>query len=51
MERKGQSKLGIASLLISIITAIGLFISTLIAGVMESNTYGEWTRNLQEQLF
>ncbi len=40
MERQGQSKLGIASLLISIFTAIGLFIIFLIAGVMESNTYG-----------
>ena len=40
MERQGQSKLGIASLLISILTAIGLFISFIIAGVMESNTYG-----------
>ena len=40
MERQGQSKLGIASLLISIFTAIGLFIICLIAGVMESNTYG-----------
>ena len=40
MERQGQSKLGIASLLISIITAIGLFILFLIAGVMEANTIG-----------
>ena len=40
MERQGQSKLGIAALLISIFTAIGLFIFFLIAGVMESNTYG-----------
>ncbi len=40
MERKGQSKLGIASLLISIITVIGLFIIFLIAGFIESNTYG-----------
>ena len=40
MERQGQSKLGITSLLISIFTAIGLFIVFLIAGVMESNTYG-----------
>jgi len=40
MERQGQSKLGIASLMISIFTAIGLFILFLIAGVMESNTYG-----------
>ena len=40
MERQGQSKLGIASLLISIFTAIGLFIVFLVAGVMESNTYG-----------
>ena len=40
MERIGQSKLGIASLLISIFTAIGLFISTLIAAAMEANTYG-----------
>ena len=40
MERQGQSKLGIAALLISIFTAIGLFIVFLIAGVMESNTYG-----------
>ena len=40
MERQGQSKLGIAALLISIFTAIGLFILFLIAGVMESNTYG-----------
>ena len=40
MGRQGQSKLGIASLLISIFTAIGLFILFLIAGVMESNTYG-----------
>ena len=40
MERIGQSKLGIASLLISIFTAIGLFISFLIAAVMEANYYG-----------
>ena len=40
MERQGQSKLGIASLLISILTALGLFITSLIAAVMESNTYG-----------
>ena len=40
MERQGHSKLGIASLLISIFTAIGLFVLFLIAGVMESNTYG-----------
>ena len=40
MERQGQSKLGIASLLISIFTAIGLFLVFLVAGVMESNTYG-----------
>ena len=40
MERQGQSKLGIASLLISIFTAIGLFIVFLVAGVMESNTFG-----------
>ncbi len=40
MERHGQSKLGIASLLISIFAAIGLFIVFIIAGVMESNTYG-----------
>ena len=40
MERQGQSKLGIASLLISIFTAIGLFIVVLIASVMEANTYG-----------
>jgi hypothetical protein len=40
MERQGQSKLGIASLLISIFTAIGLFIVTIIAGVIESNSYG-----------
>ena len=40
MGRQGQSKLGIASLLISIFTAVGLFILFLIAGVMESNTYG-----------
>ena len=40
MERQGQSKLGITSLFISIFTAIGLFIIFLIAGVMESNTYG-----------
>ena len=40
MERQGQSKLGIASLLISIFTAIGLFIIFIIAGVLESNTYG-----------
>ena len=40
MERQGQSKLGITALLISIFTAIGLFIVFLIAGVMESNTYG-----------
>ena len=40
MERQGQSKLGIAALIISIFTAIGLFILFLIAGVMESNTYG-----------
>ena len=40
MVRQGQSKLGIASLLISIFTAIGLFVVFLIAGVMESNTNG-----------
>ena len=40
MERQGQSKLGIASLLISILTALGLFITILIAALMESNTYG-----------
>ena len=40
MERQGQSKLGIAALLISIFTAIGLFIVFLIAGLMESNIYG-----------
>ena len=40
MERQGQSKLGISSLLISIFSAIGLFIIFLIAGVMEANTYG-----------
>ena len=40
MEREGQSKLGIAALIISIFTAIGLFILFLIAGVMEANTYG-----------
>ena len=40
MERQGQSKLGIASLLISIFTAIGFLIVFIIAGVMESNTYG-----------
>ena len=40
MERQGQSKLGIASLVISIFAAIGLFIVFLIAGVMESNTIG-----------
>ena len=40
MERQGQSKLGITSLLISIFTAIGLLIVCIVAGVMESNTYG-----------
>ena len=40
MERQGQSKLGIASLLISILTALGLFIVFLIAGVLAANTYG-----------
>ena len=40
MERQGQSKLGNASLLISIFAGIGLFIVFIIAGVMESNTYG-----------
>ena len=40
MERQGQSKLGIASLLISIFSTVGIFIICLIAGVMESNTYG-----------
>ena len=40
MERQGQSKLGIAALLISIFTAIGLFIVFLITSLMESNTYG-----------
>ena len=40
MERQGQSNLGISSLLISIFTAIGLFIVFLIAGAMEANTYG-----------
>ena len=40
MERQGQSKLGIASLLISILTSIGLLIVFIVAGVIESNTYG-----------
>ena len=40
MERQGQSKLGIASLLISIFSTVGIFIICLIAGLMESNTYG-----------
>ena len=40
MERQGQSKLGIASLAISIFTAIGIFILVLIAGVMESSDIG-----------
>ena len=40
MERQGQSRLGIAALLISIFTAVSLFILFIIAGVMESNTYG-----------
>ena len=40
MERQGQSKLGIAALLISIFSAIGLFLVFLIAGVIEANTYG-----------
>ncbi len=40
MERQGQSKLGIASLLISILTAIGFLIVIAIAGAMEANTYG-----------
>ena len=40
MERQGQSKLGIAALIISIFTALGLFLLFLIAGVMDSNTYG-----------
>ena len=40
MERQGQSKLGIASLLISIFAAIGLFIVFIIAGLIDSNTYG-----------
>jgi len=40
MERQGQSQLGTSSLLISIFTAIGVFIVFLIAGVIESNTYG-----------
>ena len=40
MEREGQSKLGIASLLISIFAVIGLLVVCIIAGVMESNTYG-----------
>ena len=40
MEREGQSKLGIAALIISIFTALGLFILFLIAAVMDANTYG-----------
>ena len=40
MERQGQSKLGIASLAISIFTAVGIFILVLIAGLMGSNTIG-----------
>lgn len=40
MERHGQSILGITSLVISILTALGLFMVFLIAGVMESNTMG-----------
>ena len=40
MERQGHSKLGIASLAISIFTAIGIFILVLIAGVMESSDIG-----------
>ena len=40
MERKGQSKLGIASLLISILCALGLILVIVIATVIEANTYG-----------
>lgn len=40
MERQGQSKLGIASLLTSLLAAIGIFITIIIAGVVESNTIG-----------
>ena len=40
MERQGQSKLGISSLLISLFAAIGLVITIIIAGVVEANTIG-----------
>ncbi len=40
MERTGQSKLGIASLSISIATALGLFILFAIAGIVESSSPG-----------
>lgn len=40
MERVGQSKLGLASLLISIFAAVGLFLAIIIAGFVEANTIG-----------
>ncbi len=40
MERTGQSRLGIASLSISIVSALGLFILVIIAGIIESSSPG-----------
>ena len=40
MERKGLSILGLSSLIISIFTALGLFITFLIAGYFESISAG-----------
>tara|TARA_B100001093_G_C26152608_1_gene728107 strand:+ start:172 stop:498 length:327 start_codon:yes stop_codon:yes gene_type:complete len=40
MERKGLSKLGLSSLIISIFSALGLFIAFIIAGYYESISTG-----------
>ena len=40
MEREGLSKLGLSSLIISIFTALGIFITFLIAGYFESISAG-----------
>ena len=40
MERTGQSRFGIASLSISIASALGLFILFLIAGIIEASSPG-----------
>ena len=40
MERTGQSRFGIASLSISIASALGLFILFIIAGIIETSSAG-----------